>query len=180
MLEVLRLFVKITRVSIVRFAFVMIMSVQASVSWGSRSFFDFHTGDRCSFERYCCITAVAPLLLHRFALFAASNCVQCRAFAPRFTQVFCDVPSRFAKGVKVAFLAINRKMETTRSSTNLGRRVPGCLVGEAQWFQDLIYDVIMCVVRGWACEVRCGYDDGHVEVGLFPLLFLRVRNSSRR
>ena len=87
--EVLRRpFVKITRVSIVRFAFVMIMSVQASVSKGNRSFFDIHTGDRCSFGRYCCIAAVAPLLLHRFALFATSNCVQCRAFAPRCTHVF--------------------------------------------------------------------------------------------
>ena len=123
---------------------------------------------------------------------------------------FGNAPSRFAKGVKVAFflfrrsnlrpnsailelvcvllitwflvcsgdghdhaevyfVASNREMETTRSSTNLGRRVPGCLAGQALWFQDLIHELIMCVVRGWACEVRCGHDDGHVEVGLFPL-----------
>ena len=47
--------------------------IAPSMSDGSRSFFDFHTGDRCSFERYCCITAVARLLLHHFVrlLFAA-------------------------------------------------------------------------------------------------------------
>ena len=47
--------------------------------------------------------------------------------------------------------------------------LPGCLAGQAQWFQDLIHELIMCVVRGWACEFRCGHDDGHVGVALFPL-----------
>ena len=77
--------------------------IEPSMS-GSRSFFDFHTGDRCSFERYYCITAVAPLLLHRFALFAASNCVSCRAFALRCTQVFVT----HLKGVKVFFFLFRR------------------------------------------------------------------------
>ena len=70
---------------------------------------------------------------------------------------------------EVSFVASNREMETTRSSTNLGRRVPGWLAWQAQWFQDLIHELIMCVVRGWVCEVRCGHDDWHVEVALFPL-----------
>ena len=34
----------------------------------------------------------------------------------------------------------------------------------------------MCVVRGWACEVRCGHDGGHVEVGLLPLCLVINRH----
>ena len=33
----------------------------------------------------------------------------------------------------------------------------------------------MCVVRRWACEVRCAHDDWHVEVGLFPFRVLEVK-----
>ena len=50
-----------------------------------------------------------------------------------------------------------------------GTTCPRFVDCEAQWFQDLIHEVIMCVVRGWPCEVRCGHDDWHVDVGLFPL-----------
>ena len=59
-----------------------------SMSEGNRSYFDWHTGDRCLFERCYCIAAVAPLLLHRSAFFAASNFVHCRELGPCYTQFF--------------------------------------------------------------------------------------------
>ena len=75
-----------------------------------------------------------------------------------FAAVMATVMQRFS------FLTSTREMETTRSSKNLGRRVSGCLVLQAGWCQDLIHELIMCVDRGWACGMRCGHDDWHVEV----------------
>ena len=111
----------------------MIMSVQASISQESRSFFDFHTGDRCSFERYCCITAVAPLLLHRFALFAASNCVLCRAFAPRCTQVFATCLADSQKVSRLHFVSRRSNLRPNEScppfcNFGTGLRVIDCMV----------------------------------------------------
>ena len=80
-----------------------------------------------------------------------------------FAAVMATIMQRFL------FLASNREMETARSSKNLGRRFPGCSVVQAEWCQDLIHELIMCVVRGWACGMHCGHDDWQVEVGLFPV-----------
>ena len=82
--------------------------VCASVSKGNRSFLDFHTGDRCSFGRCCCITAVAPLLLHRFALFCSKQLCSVPCVRSTLHTSFRDAPSRFAKGVKVACFLFRR------------------------------------------------------------------------
>ena len=103
--------------------------IAPSMSDGSRSFFDFHTGDRCSFERYCCITAVARLLLHHFALFAASNCVSCRAFALRCTQVFVTHQADSQKVSKLYFFFFeDRTCDSPFCNFGLGLRVIDCMV----------------------------------------------------
>ena len=145
-----------------------VLSAHCAFYVGRKSQFHPHTGDRRSSERYCCITAVAPLLLHYFALFAANNCVSCRVFALRCTQVFV---THLADSQKVSMLHFWQAIAKWRQQGHprIWDDVSQVSWWQAQWFQDLKHELIMCVVRGWACEVRCSHDDWHVEVALFPL-----------
>ena len=159
--------------------------VCASVSKGNRSFFDFHTGDRCSFGRCCCIAAVAPLLLHRFALFCSKQLCSVQYVRSTLHTSFCDAPSRLAKGVKVACFLFRRSnlrpSESHQPFSNFGTglRVIDCMVPRCfaavmatimqrfllwraltKWDKKVIYEVGTACPRllGWASMVVSGLD----------------------